>query len=247
MHARFHAPAATMPGQLVALPAEEAEHLARVLRLKPGAAVRVFDGRGLEYSGVLESVTKSTAMVRLRDRVDPAPEPRVAITLAQAVLKGEKMDHVVRDAVMMGAAAIVPMLTHRTEVALSTLDRANRRERWERIAVSSAKQCGRAVVPKIHEPRAFDDVLRALDADMPLPALMPVEPGAGSPVSVGSLALAPPNAASLLIGPEGGWTPEEIDRSASLCQHVSIGGRTLRGDAMAVIAMTAAYVLWKEY
>jgi 16S rRNA (uracil1498-N3)-methyltransferase len=247
MHARFHAPAATMPGQLVALPAEEAEHVARVLRLKPGAAVRVFDGRGLEYSGVLESVTKSTALVRLRDSIDPAPEPRIAITLAQAVLKGEKMDHVVRDAVMMGATAIVPMLTHRTEVALPTLDRANRRERWERIAVSAAKQCGRAVVPKIHEPRAFDDVLRALDADMPLPALMPVEPGAGSPMPIGSLTLAPPAAASLLIGPEGGWTPEEIDRSASLCCQVSIGGRTLRGDAMAVIAMTAAYVLWKEY
>jgi 16S rRNA (uracil1498-N3)-methyltransferase len=247
MHARFHAPAATMPGQLVALPPEEAEHLARVLRLKSGAAVRVFDGRGLEYNGVLESVTKSTALVRLRDRVEPAPEPRVAITLAQAVLKGEKMDHVVRDAVMMGAAAIMPMLTHRTEVALSTLDRANRRERWQRIAVSSAKQCGRAVVPKIHEPRAFDDVLRALDADVPRPALMPVEPGAGSPVPIGALALAPPAAASLLIGPEGGWTPEEIDHSASLCRHVSIGRRTLRADAMAVIAMTAAYVLWKEY
>jgi 16S rRNA (uracil1498-N3)-methyltransferase len=247
MHARFHAPAASMAGQLVALPADEAEHLARVLRLKAGASVRVFDGRGLEYSGVLESVTKSTAMVRLRERVEPAPEPRVAITLAQAVLKGEKMDHVVRDAVMMGAAAIVPMLSQRTEVGLSTLDRANRRERWERIAVSSAKQCGRAVVPKIYEPRAFDDVLRALGADVPLPALMPVEPGAGSPVPIGSLATAAPAAATLLVGPEGGWTPAEIDRSASLCRQVSIGGRTLRGDAMAVIAMTALYVVWEEY
>jgi 16S rRNA (uracil1498-N3)-methyltransferase len=247
MHARFHAPAATMPGQLVALPADEAEHLVRVLRLKSGAAVRVFDGRGLEYQGVLESVTKSTALVRLRDRVEPAPEPRVAITLAQAVLKGDKMDHVVRDAVMMGAAAILPMLTHRTEVAPSTLDRANRRERWSRIAVSAAKQCGRAVVPAIHEPRSFDDVLRALDADVPRPAIMPIEPGAGPVMPIGSLDVAPPAAASLLIGPEGGWAPDEIERSAPLCRHVSIGRRTLRGDAMAVIAMTAAYVLWKEY
>src|SRR5690606_23801452 len=148
----------------------------------------------------------------------PAPECGVAITLAQAVLKGDKMDDVVRDATMMGVAAIQPLLTTRTEISRATLERAHRRERWERIAVSSVKQCGRAVVPSIHEPLDVAALPDALAGHrLPVPAFVLVEPSAaatGAGAALREIESAPPREATIVIGPEGGWTPAELEALA---------------------------------
>src|SRR5437762_14331558 len=162
MNARFHAPDAHAPGDVVVLPAEEAEHLMRVLRLKAGDPLRVFNGRGGEFDAIVEQAGKRGVRVQLRGARQPAPEPRVAITLAQAVLRGDKMDDVVRDATMLGVAAIQPVITARTEVSRASVARGNRRERWERVAVSSVKQCGRATVPAGEDPIEFVDVICGL-------------------------------------------------------------------------------------
>jgi 16S rRNA (uracil1498-N3)-methyltransferase len=248
VHARFLAPDAERTGDVVALPHEEAQHLIRVLRLKVGAGVRVINGRGAEFDAVVSAVTKAGAQVRLGAECDAVAEARVAVTLAQAVLKGDNMDEVVRDAVMMGVAAIQPMVTTRSEITLSSLERSHRRERWHRVAVSSAKQCGRAVVPAILEPRAFTPVVASLvDLTLPGPGLMFVEPAsAAEALSLGDLDVTPPRETTVLIGPEGGWTPEEIERGATACRLVTLGSRTLRADAMAVIALTALLTLWRE-
>ena len=247
MHARFYAPDAQAPGDLVPLPRDEAEHLARVLRLGTGDRVRVFNGRGLEFISVVEQVGRSAVLVRLEAPSAPAPEPTVAITLVQAVLKGDKMDAVVRDAVMLGAAAVVPIVTTRTEVSLAALARGHRVERWQRVAVSSAKQCGRAVVPVVREPCTFDAVPTAIGKTIPGPGLMLVEPGASTEtMALGDIDLARPAEASLLVGPEGGWTAEEITAARAVCRLISVGRRTLRADSMAVIGLTAAFTLWKE-
>ena len=253
MYARFHVPDAERIGDVVALPPEEAQHLIRVLRLKVGAAIRVFNGRGAEFDAVVAIVSKDGARIRVGPGRNVVLEARVAVTLAQSVLKGDKMDDVVRDAVMMGAAAIQPLVSTRSEVGLAALRRVHRRERWQRIAVSSAKQCGRAVVPAVLEPRTFRDV-SALPADraLPGPCLMFVEPSASTDaVSTGVLALgdleeAPPREATVLIGPEGGWTAEEIDGPPPACLLVTLGARTLRADAIAIIALTALFTRWRE-
>jgi 16S rRNA (uracil1498-N3)-methyltransferase len=173
----------------------------------------------------------------------------MAITLAHAVLKGDKMDDVVRDAVMIGAAAIQPIVTTRTEVALSALARGGRRDRWSRVAVSSAKQCGRAVVPPVGEAISFDALVDALrQLSLPQPALMLVEPSVESEVlSLADLEPASPREATVVIGPEGGWTPREIEQASSVCRLVRLGGRTLRADAMAIVAMTALFAKWGEF
>jgi 16S rRNA (uracil1498-N3)-methyltransferase len=248
MHARFYAPDAHTPGDLLTLPADESEHLTRVLRLGAGDRVRVFNGHGLEFSGVVEHASRDAVNVRLEAPFVPAPEPAVAMTLVQSVLKGDKMDAVVRDAVMLGASAIVPIVTTRTEVGLAALARGHRRERWQRVAVSSTKQCGRAVVPVVHEPCAFDAVPAAIaDRTLPGPALMLVEPGASTDtIALGDVDLGRPTEASLLVGPEGGWTSEEITAASAVCRLISLGRRTLRAESMAVIGITAAFTLWKE-
>ena len=247
MHTRFHTPAAERTDDVVDLPRDEAQHLFRVLRLKVGAAIRVFNGRGTEFDAVVATVSKDGARVRVGPTRDAVPEVRVAVTLAQAVLKGDKTDDVVRDAVMMGVAAILPLVTTRSEVSLAALERGHRRARWQRIAVSSAKQCGRAVVPAILEPRAFKDMPALLAALPPIgPALMFVEPSASGDVSsLGELDEAPSLETMVLIGPEGGWTADEIDASATACRLLTLGARTLRADAMALIALTALFTRWR--
>ena len=246
---RFFAPGAERPGDITDLPDDEAQHLTRVLRLKAGAPVRIFNGRGMEFDAVVESVTKSRASVAVGPARTPAPEPRVAVTLAQAVLKGDKMDDVVRDAVMMGAAAIQPMVTTRSEVTLANVSRSGRCERWERIALAAAKQSGRATVPAILEPRPFADVTQALGhLALSAPGLMFVEPSAASgALALGDMNDPPPRDTTIVIGPEGGWDPEELDRGATACRLVTLGGRTIRADAMAIVALAALFAHWREY
>jgi 16S rRNA (uracil1498-N3)-methyltransferase len=247
---RFYAPDAERAGEVIDLPSDEAGHLTRVLRLKAGAAVRVFNGRGREFDGVVDAVSKNHVRVRIDGTCEvTAAEPRVSVTLAQAVLKGDKMDEVIRDTVMMGATAIQPIVATRTELTLAALQRGRRRERWERIAVTAAKQCGRATVPRILEPRPFTDLTAALGhAALPAPALMLVEPSASDGAfSLGELAGSPPREATLVVGPEGGWTPEELDLGSATCRLVTLGTRTLRADATPIIALAALFAIWKEY
>jgi 16S rRNA (uracil1498-N3)-methyltransferase len=187
--------------------------------------------------------------VRVGDSRAAAPEARVAITLGQAILKGDKMDDVIRDAVMIGVAAIQPIVTTRSEVTLASLQRSHRRERWERIAVSSAKQCGRAVVPPIAEVQPFDAVPAALIAlTLPGPALMLVEPSASiEALPLSEIGGPAPKQTTIIVGPEGGWTEQEVQRGAAGCRLLTLGGRTLRADVMATIAVAALFAIWQEY
>jgi 16S rRNA (uracil1498-N3)-methyltransferase len=248
VHARFYAPDAERANDVVMLPPEEAQHLKHVLRLKAGASVRVFNGRGGEFDAVVERTGRDGAQVRVGDVRDAAAEATVAVTLAQAVLKSDRTDAVIRDAVMMGVAAVQPVVTARSEVSLQALLRGHRRERWERIAVSSAKQCGRAVVPAILEPRPFGDVAASLgSAAASGAALMFVEPAASAvAVSLSDLAETAPRKATVIVGPEGGWTPGEIETGTPVARLVTLGGRTLRADAMPIVALTALLTHWHE-
>src|SRR5262245_20593431 len=170
---RFFAPSLDPGDEMVLLPREEGEHLTRVLRLGVGDTVAVFDGRGHEWIAKIASVLRRDVRVQLVARADAAVEPHVAITIAQAVLKGDKMDDVIRDAVMLGAAAIQPIVTKRTETTVASLVRSARVERWRRVALASVKQSRRAVFPDIRLPLTLETVLEEPAAAL---RLMLVEP-----------------------------------------------------------------------
>jgi 16S rRNA (uracil1498-N3)-methyltransferase len=243
---RFFAPSFDPGDEVVTLPREEAEHLTRVLRLGVGDTVSVFDGRGHEFLARVASLVRRDVRLQLVSRIEPAAEPGVALTLAQAVLKGDKMDDVVRDAVMMGAAAIQPIVTARTEVTVAMLLKGARVDRWQRVAVASVKQSRRAVVPEIRMPLTLESFLGD-----PAPALrlMLVEPGASADVEALSVFQQepPPADAVLLVGPEGGWTDTEC---ASAREHgtrlVTLGHRTLRADAVPIAAISVLQFLWGD-
>lgn len=246
MH-RFFAPALDPGDELVTLPRDEGEHLTRVLRLGVGDDVAVFDGRGREFLAKVASAVRRDVQVQLLARVEPAPEPAVPLTLVQAVLKGEKMDEVVRDAVMLGVAAIQPIITKRTESTVAALLKTSRLDRWRRVALASVKQSRRAVLPDIRVPLTLDNYLDEPPAAL---RLMLVEPTAHSDVEALSIAQqmnAPPTDAAVLIGPEGGWTAEECANArAHGARLVTLGHRTLRADAVPIAAISVLQFLWGD-
>lgn len=236
MH-RVYVPGARPPSVVVS--GDEAHHMTRVCRLRVGDDVSVFDGAGREWAGRLASVAGGRVVVDLGAVRPAVPEPGVFVTLGVAVLKGDRMDAVIRDATMMGASAFAPFVS--THVAVS--DRAWRSrslERWARVAVASAKQSGRAVVPTVAAVQPFAAVVTDPEFDQ---RVMAVEPATGEAGSVTGLAR--PRRALVLVGPEGGWSAEELDLArASGVRFIGLGPRTLRADAAPVVALTALWTEW---
>jgi 16S rRNA (uracil1498-N3)-methyltransferase len=247
MPPRFLVTGFSPDASLVHLGPEEAAHLSRVLRLGPGSEVAVFDGEGNEFLATVVSVSRDKVSVRPLRPLVSTPESTVPITLAQAVLKGDKMDDVVRDASMLGVVALQPLLTARTDVLAAVLRRGRRRERWRRIAIASVKQCGRAVVPRIHEPVTLPVCIARHTTGL---RLILVEPSADTDARRASTRLREmpaPKSALVLVGPEGGWEEGELSIArASGFQPVTLGRRTLRADAVAVAALSILQFLWDD-
>ncbi len=245
MH-RFYAPDFAVERE-IALAEDEAHHLSRVLRLAVGDPIAVFDGKGREATARVESIGSRRVTVRVLEPRQPAPEPAVAITLAQALLKSDKMDRVIRDAVMFGVAAIQPVVTKRTDVPRAALKTSVRRERWDRTIISSVKQCGRAVVPTLFEVKDFDQVLTTASGGL---RLMFVEPNGAENASVSELRTlegARPPHAMVLIGPEGGWDAHEVrDAAAAGVTLVTFGARVLRADAAGAAAIAVLRYIWQD-
>jgi 16S rRNA (uracil1498-N3)-methyltransferase len=241
MHARFFVPG-LQADRPATLPAEEAEHLVRVLRLRAGAQVAVFDGRGHEYLAQVETAGRRGVVVRPLAPRQAAPEPSVHLTVALAVTRGDRMDAAVRDAAMLGAAVVQPIVTARTETSITALTRARRAERWGRVAISSIKQCGRAVVPDVRGPLEFANYVARETADL---RLLLIEPRTEGPTTLAGMSK--PESAAVLIGPEGGWTPGEVAaaRHAGFLP-ITLGQRTLRADAVPVAIVSILSFLWEH-
>jgi 16S rRNA (uracil1498-N3)-methyltransferase len=240
---RFYEPALKAGDAELRLDGDEGHHLARVLRLGPGDRVRIFDGRGTEVRAEIASVEKSAAVLRLVERVDAVPEARVSITLAQAVLKGEKMDAIVRDATMMGVRAIVPVIAERTVVPAGAIERTSLSARWHRVAVASAKQCGRAVVPDIAPPLRIGALIAhrgdGCRCVLVEPSALDRPPAEPPPAA--------PDAATVLVGPEGGWTADEVERAiTSGWLPWSLGAMTLRAESAPLAALAILRWIWRE-
>lgn len=239
---RFLAQAIDTAASTARLAEDEARHLSQVLRLSVGDEVAVFDGAGREFAARVERIARDSVDLHLLGEVEAAPEPAVRLTLAQAALKGEKMDDVVRDATMMGVSAIEPIVSDRT---VAHLKPGRAPDRWSRIAIASAKQSRRAVVPPIGPGIRFADWLAQDHSGL---RLLMVEPSAGMQGHAPStLAGDRPASASILVGPEGGWSPEEVQSAvAAGCIPVTLGQRTLRADAVPIIAIGVLQFVWGD-
>jgi 16S rRNA (uracil1498-N3)-methyltransferase len=241
---RFYAPNFPSSGE-AQLSNDEGQHVARVLRLRAGEVVAIFDGAGREALARIGSVTSRRVMVEVIEPRDAAPEPRVAVTIAQALLKSDKMDRVIRDAVMLGVTAVQPFVSRRTDVPFKAVTEGGRQDRWERTVIASVKQCGRAVVPPVHATKEFADVLQSPARET---RLMCVEPGSrGDIADMTSLEGHTPSSAMVMVGPEGGWDPREVaDAAAAGVTLLSFGGRVLRADAAGAAVISVLRYIWRD-
>ena len=244
MRPRFHAPDLHASAARVELPEDEADHLVRVLRLGVGDDVDVFDGRGGLWRAEVVEAGKHAAAIRLVSPLAPARELGTPVALVMSVLKGDKMDDVVRDATMLGVTAIRPVVSERSETSLAALARGNRPARWQRIAVSSVKQCGRAVVPEIQPPVPLEWYWKEPSKGA---RMMCVEPSATLTEIAAVQTVPKPLAAEVIVGPEGGWTVTEVAAAhQSGAILMTLGARTLRADAVPIVALTALLTTWRE-
>jgi 16S rRNA (uracil1498-N3)-methyltransferase len=174
--------------------------------------------------------------------------------LAIGLLKGDQMDAVVRDATMLGVAEIVPMATAHVAVSGRARESDNAIERWMRVAVASARQCGRAVVPRITPVTPFEEVLAQAVRDETIIAIEPAanaaDLGAGfGPPDVADLGTNPPyvrpKRALLLVGPEGGWSAGELESARkSGARARQLGPRTLRAESAPIVVLSALWTEW---
>jgi 16S rRNA (uracil1498-N3)-methyltransferase len=236
---RFYAPpeAFALSDRAVTLSMEEARHARDVLRLGPGDEVYVFDGEGKEYRGAVDRFDRKSAIFNLLEEVEPSrTESPVSITLAMALLKGDKFDLVVQKVTELGVHHLVPLITARTDVRIRTADDAKRKvTRWQRIALEATKQCGRARLIKIEEPITFENLIRRESgSENQLRLMFSERDGISFNDLVAGLETQPATLIAL-VGPEGGWSDEERDLArARNWKMLTLGGRTLRAETAGI-------------
>lgn len=225
------------------LPAAAAEHLVRVLRLAVGNPVTLFNGDGHDYAATLLSVGRGATHVRITAMQVNAAESPFALTLAQGLARGDKMDLVVQKATELGVTRVVPLVTERSEVRLDAARAAKRHAHWRAIAVSACEQCGRARVPEILPATPLAAWLTALPDDGALRlALLPT-----ATCSLRQLP-APAAGALVVIGPEGGLGAHDI---AALVDAgftgLSLGPRILRTETAGLAALAALQAMHGDF
>ena len=210
----------------------DALHIAKALRMRPGEALTLCDGKGTDFDGVLETVTDRQVTVRTPASRPSQAEPTLAVTLYQGLPKGDKMDWIIQKAVELGVTAVVPVATRRSVARLE--GKADKKqERWQRIAAEAAGQCGRGMLPSVERPLSWSQALSRLSGE---PALVFYE-GGGRPLR--ELVTPSTRRLSVFVGPEGGFDPEEIDAIRRQGGGVAtLGPRILRCETAPLAALT---------
>lgn len=230
-------------GETVTLPEHVAAHLIRVLRLQVGDACVVFNGDGHDYEARLASVGKREAQAVIVGVQRICNESPLHITLLQGIARGEKMDLILQKATELGAASVQPLYSQRSEVRLDGARADKRLAHWRGVVVSACEQCGRAVVPNVARPQSLSQALTALPAGG---LRLILDPEAA--LSLSQLNIDASQHISLAVGPEGGWSPQDIEHLQSAdFNGVRLGPRVLRTETAGLAAISALQVLHGDF
>lgn len=239
---RFHVPAPLTVSSTLDLPEAVAHHAARVLRLRSGNAITLFNGSGGEYAARITAVGKHAVTVSV-ERYDPVErESPLPITLVQAVSSGERMDLTIQKAVELGVARIVPVESERCVVQLKGERAAKRMAHWQQVVVSACEQCGRNRIPEVRMISPLDVWLAAEEKYTQRWVLLP-----GAETALRDLPR-PQRPIELLVGPEGGLTEAEVDAARRAgYQPIRLGPRVLRTETAAPALLAALQALWGDF
>jgi 16S rRNA (uracil1498-N3)-methyltransferase len=240
---RLFVEAELQPHSKLALPEDAAHHAVRVLRLRDGDAVVLFDGRGGEYEAQLAVSGRGQVAARSGQRRDPERESPLQVTLVQAVSSSEKMDFTIQKAVELGVAAIQPVLSAKSVVRLSAEREAKKIARWQRVAIAACEQCGRNRVPEVREAMSVEAYCRA-----PGPASLRLLLSPAGDAGLRKLQGKIERTVTLAVGPEAGFS----DVEEQLLQHagfvpVHLGPRVLRTETAALAALAVLNALAGDF
>jgi 16S rRNA (uracil1498-N3)-methyltransferase len=257
MH-RFYLPPEEWNAEALALTSAEAHHARDVLRLGPGKRVLLFNGRGREVTAEITGVSSSAVQLRKLHEAE-IPPLRCRITLGQAIPKGKNMELIVQKAVEIGAAEIAPLLSERTVVRLSNDEASAKRAKWQQVAIEAAKQCGQAWLPVVQQPGTVAEFFADPEAAGLRRSGGPIQQGCPTGFDLQLIGSLQPDAQHLkrilaeyerehgaraasvlmLIGPEGDFTPAELNLARSNgCRPITLGPIILRVETAAIYCLS---------
>lgn len=239
---RLFVDAPLRPGDELPLPDSAAAHAVRVLRLRAGDPVTLFNGDGHDYAAELLATGRRDACARIGEATPSTSESPLQLTLVQSIARGEKMDWIVQKATELGVTRIVPVNSERSEVRLDAARGARRLEHWRAVAIAACEQCGRSVLPEIDAPASLAAWLESKPAPDSARRLV-LSPGATMTVR----GLGPLAAAVLAVGPEGGFDDGDLaTMQAAGFEGLSLGPRVLRTETAGIAAIAALQALFGD-
>jgi 16S rRNA (uracil1498-N3)-methyltransferase len=228
----YHSSKLTTNSEIV-LDDEAASHIGRVLRMKADQPLILFDGTGGEYNAVITIAGKKNVSVKVLDFDPRSSESPLTIHLGQGISRGDKMDFTIQKAVELGVTQITPLFSERCGVKLSGERLDKKWQQWQKIVISACEQCGRNTVPVVHKPVSLDSWMQQSTNELKIN----LHPRANDSIKT----LTPPKSGiRLLIGPEGGLSDQEIDRTVTAgFTEVVLGPRILRTETAGLTVIGA--------
>lgn len=227
-------------GESLSLDESARRHVGQVLRLKAGQSITLFDGHGGQFPATIDRIERREIVANIGQQEPIEQESPLTTHLFQGISKGERMDYAIQKATEIGVTSITPLLCERTVVRIEPKRMEKKMAHWQGVAISACEQCGRNQLPEIRPVLSLKEALSHAGGSR-----IVLDPDGDHRLSD-----LPPNqqAVSLLIGPEGGLSPSELDQANSHeFSRVRIGPRVLRTETATVVALTALQQLWGDY
>jgi len=241
---RFYIPNPQIEKDFLTIKGNEARHIRRVLRLKAGDEIIVFDGSGKEYKGRIVKEEPTSVVIKVGDLFSSKEESPFEITLAQSLLKGEKMDYLIQKATELGVSEIVPFFSSRSVPLFDRLKKLERHRRWERIAIEASKQCGRGFIPKIDHIRDYSEMLSLAPLESLRLILWEEE---GERLKEVLKESKDKKRIFFIVGPEGGLSQEEVEKSKGMgFIPVYMGQRILRAETASLCLLSILQYEWGD-
>lgn len=228
------------PGEVISLPQEKAHHIANVLRMQKGAAIKLFNNTDYEFDAILVSLTKKNAEVEVKEKKQIDNESPLKIILCLAISRGQHMDYSIQKAVELGVHKIIPTLSEFCNVKIHDERLQNKLAHWQNIIINAAEQCGRNRLSQLELPVSFDECLENMLPKTNL-ILHPNSPQALSDINLEETEM------GLFIGPEGGFSETEVNKAREKATiPVRLGPRILRSETAVVSALSNVQQLWGD-
>jgi 16S rRNA (uracil1498-N3)-methyltransferase len=227
-------------GEIIILPREKAHHISHVLRKRVGDSIKLFNDSGHEYESRIIEITKKSAQIEIGESRDVENESPLTINLCLAIARGQHMDFSIQKAVELGVKNIIPVISEFSNVKIQDSRKQNKIMHWQNIIISATEQCGRCRLTQLQSPIEFSDCLE-LEISGPRLILHPISQQSMSKTNVTG------NEITLLVGPEGGFSDQEVKQAEEKgCMTISLGPRVLRTETAVVTAVSNAQQLWGD-